>query len=344
MGIHSENQPQNLLSFANLCATKTTTLSMPPRQLTRAYLALAAICIIWGTTYTAIKFAIRDFPPYLLVGIRQTAAGLLLLVWAFVAGRVRMAAVPPGLLEPNQRSGSALTQRYVGLQVLTGLCTITGGNGFITWGMQHVSSGVAAVIGSLTPVVVVLINHGWKGAERINAPTIGGVLLGFGGLGLIFHHGWADFLHPNYRLGIMACFGSCLTWSLGTVMAKRWNDPRVSPILNAGLQITAGGLGGFVLSLLFDRTHTILHTPQGWAAVVYLALIGSALAFSLYMFALQHLSATVSSLYTYINPMVAILLGWLFLGEQLSAFEIAGMCITIGGVWLVNRGYQATAH
>jgi len=317
---------------------------MSSRPLVRAYLALAAICIIWGTTYTAIKFAIRDFPPYLLVGIRQTAAGALLLIWAVAAGRVRMAAVPPGLLEPGQQNEPVLTRRYVWLQVLTGLCTITGGNGFITWGMQHISSGVAAVIGSLTPVVVVLINLGWKGAERINASTIGGVLLGFGGLGLIFHHGWADFLHPDYRLGILACFGSCFTWSLGTVMAKRWNDRRVSPILNAGLQITAGGLGGFVLSLLFDRSHAIQHSTEGWAAVAYLTLIGSALAFSLYMFALQHLSATVSSLYTYVNPVVAILLGWLFLGEQLSEYEIAGMCITIGGVWLVNRGYQTNGR
>lgn len=106
---------------------------MSSRPLVRAYLALAAICVIWGTTYTAIKFAIRDFPPYLLVGIRQTAAGLLLLAWALAAGRVRMAAVPPGMLESGeQQGGSALSRRYVGLQVLTGLCTITGGNGFIT--------------------------------------------------------------------------------------------------------------------------------------------------------------------------------------------------------------------
>lgn len=314
-----------------------------PHHRTQAFLALAAICIIWGTTYTAIKFAIRDFPPYLLVGIRQLAAGLLLLAWAVAAGRVRTAAVPPALLAEGMPAGSALTRTYLLRQALTGLCTIAGGNGFITWGMQHVSSGLAAVIGSLTPVVVVLINIGWKGSERINLPILGGVLLGFGGLGLVFHHGWADFLQPEYRWGIAACFGSCLTWSLGTVMAKRWNDPRVSPVLNAGLQITAGGLAGFVLSLLFDHTYAIRHTWEGWGAVVYLALIGSALAFSLYMFALQHLSATVSSLYTYINPMVAILLGWLFLGEHLSPWEIAGMGITIGGVWLVNRGYQTAS-
>ncbi|MBK6930099.1 MAG: EamA family transporter [Saprospirales bacterium] len=309
------------------------------RQLHQAYFALAAICIIWGTTYTAIKFAVRDFPPYLLVGIRQTAAGMLLLVWAVVSGRVRPAVVPPALLGAERSGAPALSAGYVWRQMLTGLCTIAGGNGFITWGMQHVSSGVAAVIGSLTPVVVVLINLSWKGAERLNALVIGGVLLGFGGLGLIFRDGWADFLHPDYRWGILACFGSCFTWSLGTVMAKRWNDPRVSPALNAGIQITAGGIGGFGMSLLFDPTHTITHTTQGWLAVSYLALVGSALAFTLYMFALNYLSATVSSLYTYINPVVAILLGWALLGERLSLWELVGMGVTIAGVWLVNRGY-----
>lgn len=309
------------------------------RHLTQAYLALAAICLIWGTTYTAIKYAVRDFPPYMLVGIRQTAAGLILLSWAFMTGRVRAAAFPPGMLDADMPA-SPLTGRYVFRQVLTGLCTITGGNGFITWGMQHVPSGLASVIGSLTPVVVVLINLGWKGSERINGRIIAGVLLGFGGLGLIFHHGWADFMNPLYRLGILGCFASCFTWSLGTVMSKRWNDPRVPPSLNAGIQITAGGLGGFVLSGLFDVSHQIRHTPESWAAVIYLAVIGSAVAFTLYMFTLRHLSATVSSLYTYINPIVAILLGWLVLGEHLSEWEFAGMLVTIGGVWLVNRGYQ----
>lgn len=309
------------------------------RHLTQAYLALAAICLIWGTTYTAIKYAVRDFPPYMLVGIRQTAAGLILLSWAFMTGRVRVAAFPPGMLDADMPA-SPLTGRYVFRQVLTGLCTITGGNGFITWGMQHVPSGLASVIGSLTPVVVVLINLGWKGSERINGRIIAGVLLGFGGLGLIFHHGWTDFMNPLYRLGILGCFASCFTWSLGTVMSKRWNDPRVPPSLNAGIQITAGGLGGFVLSGLFDVSHHIRHTPESWAAVIYLAVIGSAVAFTLYMFTLRHLSATVSSLYTYINPIVAILLGWLVLGEHLSEWEFAGMLVTIGGVWLVNRGYQ----
>jgi drug/metabolite transporter (DMT)-like permease len=291
----------------------------------RAYLALAAICLIWGTTYTAIKFAVRDFPPYLLVGIRQTSAGLLMLGLAlFVAKK----ALPDS--------------RYIRRQMLTGIATITGGNGFITWGMQYVPSGVAAIIGSLTPVMVVLISLAWQsGQERINARVLAGVLLGFGGLGLVFSEGWSDLLKPEYRWGIAGCFGSCLTWSLGTVMAKRWNSPDVSPLLNAGLQITAGGLGGFVLSLFWDKNWDIHHSTQGWLSIVYLIIFGSALAFTLYMYALKHLSASVSSLYTYINPVVAILLGWALLGESLSTLELVGMAVTIAGVWLVNAGAQA---
>jgi len=285
----------------------------------RAYLSLALICIIWGTTYTAIKYAILDFPPFLLVGIRQTAAGLLLLFLAFGSGKFQM---------PQWR--------YVGLQALTGLATITGGNGFITWGMQYVSSGLAAIIGSLTPVLVVLFSLAWHGKERIHGRMVLGVLLGFGGLALIFREGWQDFIRPEYRWGIAGCFASCITWSLGTVMAKQWNSQSVSPLLNAGLQITAGGLGGFVLSLFFDPHHHINHSTQGWISVAYLTVIGSALAFTLYMFVLKHLSATISSLYTYINPVVAILLGWALLGESLTPWELVGMALTIVGVWIVN--------
>ena len=291
--------------------------------MTRAYLALAAICIIWGTTYTAIKFAVSDFPPFLLVGIRQSMAGMLLLSLAAAKGK-------------TFRSD----RKYLLRQMFTGFFTITGGNGFVTWGMQFVSSGLAAIIGSLTPVAVVLINIAWRGAEMINARVIAGVLLGFGGLGLVFHDGWLDFLRVEYRWGIVACFASCFSWSLGTVMAKRWNNTAASPLYNAGLQLTAGGLGSIVLHFLFNPSAQIHHTTAGWLAIFYLVTIGSALAFTLYTYVLSHLSATVSSLYTYINPVVAIFLGWIFLGEHLTFWTVLGMAITIVGVWLVNSGQR----
>ncbi len=293
-----------------------------------AYLALAALCIIWSTTYLGIKYAVRDFPPFLLVAIRQITAGLLLLG---IAGATGKATIP--------------SRQYMLRQGLTGLATITGGNGFITWGMQYVSTGLASVIGALTPVIVVLVNLAWRGTEIINTRVIVGVLLGFVGLGLIFSHGWNDFLNPDYRWGTIACFASCITWSVGTVMAKRFNSPDVSPLYNAGLQITAGGLGGLVLSIFFDKTWTIHHTVEGWISVAYLAIIGSALAFTLYMFMLKHLSATVSSLYAYINPILATTLGVFFLHEKVDIWTGLGMVVTLVGVWLVNQGNrQRIAH
>ncbi len=136
-----------------------TTIQQPPPagpdvNRRRAYFALAAICIIWGTTYTGIKLAIRDFPPYMLVGIRQTIAGALLLALAYGNSRwqrsrsqANAAQVPTPETPPT-----LLNRRYVGRQLLTGLFTITGGNGFISWGMQYVSTGLASLIGSLTPI------------------------------------------------------------------------------------------------------------------------------------------------------------------------------------------------
>ncbi len=296
-----------------------------------AYLALAAICLIWGTTYTAIKYAILYFPPYLMVGIRQTSAGLLLLVLVLLTGKWA-------------KSRASLSPRYLFLQAVIGVVTITGGNGFITWGMQYVSSGLAAVIGSLTPIVVLLIQFSWhRRGERLSGYTLSGVLLGFAGLGLIFNQGWADFLNPDYRWGILGCFASCFTWSMGTVMAKRLNAPAVSPMVNASIQVTAGGLGGLLLSWMLDSTAHIQHHWQGWSALIYLILVGSALAFSLYMFVLKQLSATAASLYTYINPVVAVLLGWWVLKEPLHWLEAVGMSITLAGVWLVNRGESTSA-
>jgi drug/metabolite transporter (DMT)-like permease len=290
---------------------------------TKAYLGLAAICIIWGTTYTAIKFGIRDFPPYLMVGIRQSFAGTLLLIWAYFVGNIG---------KPSAK--------YILVQSIAGVCMITGGNGFITWGMQYVSSGLSSVISSITPVLIVVLTLLMKGTEKINRLIIIGVLLGFSGLGLIFREGWSDFTNPIYQWGIFACFSGCVAWAYGTVLSKKFNDNGISLIFTSGLQLLAGGVMAFILSIFFDKNHTLPQNWQPWAAVMYLALVGSALAFSIYLYVLKNLSATVSSLYTYINPIVAIALGVLFLNEKFTWSEAIGMSITLLGVYLVNLGNQ----
>jgi drug/metabolite transporter (DMT)-like permease len=283
---------------------------------------MAGICLIWGTTYTMIKVAVSEFSPFLLAAIRQTTAGAILILIAYVMGAFK---VP-------------IKTAYLAKQALAGGFMIAGGNGFITWGMQYVSSGLSAVIGSLTPVLVALISIIWQTNEKIHWLMIVGVLVGFGGLSLVFIDGWQDFANPDYRWGIAGCFASCLTWSIGTVMAKRFNDTSLPPMLNAGFQVFSGGIFLFIMSLLLEQNQRLGTSTHTWAALIYLILIGSALAFTLYTYALKHLNATVSSLYTYINPIVAIILGWLFLHENLSLNEVFGMILTIVGVFLVSKG------
>jgi drug/metabolite transporter (DMT)-like permease len=297
-------------------------MTKPKSAITLAYLCLAAICIIWGTTYTAIKIAVTEFSPFLLAGIRQGMAGLLLLAGARVFK----------LWQPVNKA-------YLVRQALTGGMMIAGGNGFITWGLQYVSSGLSAVIGSLTPVVVAIITILWKGQnERFHWLMGFGVLVGFVGLSLIFHDGWKDFANPDYRWGIAGCFASCLTWSIGTVMAKRFNDMSASPVMTSGIQVTSGGIVLLLASLFLEPSAHLGSSMISWLSLVYLIVIGSALAFSLYTFVLKHLDATVSSLYTYVNPIVAIILGWAFLHEKVTWIELIGMLITLFGVYLVNRG------
>jgi drug/metabolite transporter (DMT)-like permease len=287
-----------------------------------AYLSLAAICIIWGTTYPAIKIAVTEFSPFLLAGIRQAMAGLLLLAGARIFK----------LWKPVSRA-------YLIRQAITGGFMIAGGNGFITWGLQYVSSGLSAVIGSLTPLVVALLSLIWQRSdERFHWLTGLGVIVGFGGLSLIFHEGWSDLTNPDYRLGIAGCFASCFTWSLGTVMAKHYNDVHASPVMTSGIQVTSGGIMLLAISLFLEPYPHLGTSLIAWLSLLYLILIGSALAFSLYTFTLKHLNATVSSLYTYINPIVAILLGWFFLHERVTMIELVGMLITLVGVYLANRG------
>lgn len=164
----------------------------------------------------------------MLVGIRQTIACLLLLVLAFGNHRWQKTRDQPSANPSDARTAptNPLTRRYILRQAITGLFTITGGNGFITWGMQYVSSGLASLIGSLTPVFVVLISLIWRSGERITGRMLAGVLLGFGGLAVIFSHGLQDFVKPEYRLGIAGCFASCFTWSLGT---RPWPNAGILP-------------------------------------------------------------------------------------------------------------------
>lgn len=286
------------------------------------YFALAAVCLIWGTTYLALRIAVLHFPPLLFSGIRQTVAGLVL------TGGVLL------FTKATFPSTAHLLRQAIG-----GFFLITLGNGLVAWGEMHVPSSIAAIICSLMPLMVILINLSVHKEEKPNFPIILGVVLGLAGIVMIFGEHLSEFATLSYTLGIITIFGAVVSWAGGSIWIKKHNADS-NPFLNAGLQMLFGGLFMFPASLVFDDLHHITWSPEvGWS-MLYLIVFGSIIAYACYAYALRKLPMTIVSMYAYINPVVAVLLGWLILDENLSARMGVAILITLAGIYIVNRGYQ----
>ncbi len=287
-----------------------------------AYTALAVVCIVWGTTFLAIRIGVTEFPAFLFSVIRQIIGGGILSVIMLTVGKVKW----PG-------------KQVIINQAIGGLFLITLGNGLIGYAEIYVSSGLAAIICSMMPIWVILINLFTTQEERPTLPVIIGMMMGLGGIVLIFSEHLSEFADSRYMLGIVICFISNFCWALGSVITKRRNT-NSNPFLNAGLQMFFGGIFLIPLSLLFDDYSTIQWTQGTVYSLLYLIVIGSVIAYACYQYAIKTLPMTIVSLYAYINPLVAILLGWVILNERFNLSIAIGMLVTIGGIYLVNRGYQ----
>lgn len=295
---------------------------MNNRQSYIPYLALTAVCIIWGTTYLALRIAVLHFPPFLFTAIRQTTAGLLLLGFMFTLGK---AGWP--------------SKDHLWRQAIGGFFMISMGNGLVAWAEMHIPSGVAAIICSLMPVLVILINLMINRGERPTLPIISGVVLGLAGIILIFSEYIAEFSKTEYIIGIVFTFSAVLAWAGGSIWIKKKNVES-NPFVNAGLQMFFGGLLLLPFSLAFDDLSKITWTGEVVYSFLYLIIFGSLIAYASYAYALRKLPMTIVSLYAYVNPLVAVVLGWLVLDEKLNTKIWIAIILTIAGIYIVNKGYQ----
>lgn len=286
------------------------------------YLALAAVCLIWGTTYLALRIAVLHFPPFLFSAIRQTIAGLIL------AGSVL------AFMKIKFPSKQHLIRQAIG-----GFFLMTLGNGLVAWGEVHIPSSIAAIICSLMPLMVILINLSINRDEKPNLPIAIGVALGLVGIVMIFGEHLNEFSTPGYTLGIISIFGAVISWAAGSIWIKKHNADS-NPFLNAGLQMLFGGLFMLPASLVFDDLSNVSWSPEAGWSMLYLIVFGSIIAYACYSYALRKLPMTIVSMYAYINPLVAVLLGWLILDEQLTVRMGIAIVITVAGIYIVNRGYQ----
>ena len=287
-----------------------------------AILALAAVCLIWGTTYLALRIGVTDFPPFIFSALRQVSAGSILIGVMLTLRKIKF---PEWSVVRNQ--------------AVAGFFMFTMGNGLVGWAEVHVSSGLAAIISSMVPIWIILLNMKVSQDEKPNFPIVAGLLIGLSGIVMIFGQHLNEFSNPVYQWGIGAMFVANISWAAGSVWIKKKNQ-NSNLFMNAGLQMLFGGLFMLPFSAVLDDYSLFQFTPSIVYALVYLVLIGSIVAYICFTFAIKHLPMTIVSLYAYINPLVAVLLGWLVLNEKFTLNIFIAMVITVAGVYLVNRGYQ----
>ena len=286
-----------------------------------AYLSLIIVCLVWGSTYFAIRIGVATFPPFLFSAIRQIMAGGIMLVALKIIGKLQL------------RRSDLLNQS------ITGILMVTLGNGVIGWCERYITSGLAALILSLIPVFVVVISYlfGFD-RRRPHILILFGFILGCLGIILIFRDNLKDIANPEYFLGMLIAFGACLAWASGSVFSKFKILNHKNVFQNAALQLLTGGIALVLFSLFLDD-YTELKAISGksiWA-LAYLIVFGSIIAYSSFVYALKHLPIGVSSLYAYINPFIAIMLGYFFLNEPLTDITLLALTATLSGVYCINR-------
>lgn len=285
------------------------------------YSAFAVVCVVWGTTYLAIRVAVETMTPMLLTGSRFTAAGLILLVIASVRG------------EKFPRDPRLLRD-----VLIVGFLLVCVGNLAVVWAEQWVPSGIAALLVATAPFWAAILESARKGGDRIGVRGAVGMLIGFIGVALLVTPGGAGkAFDPHFVMGALAIQLGCFCWQVGTMRSK-YRLGRITPLMSSALQMLFGGVLVGTAGLVSGETHRFFVTPRTMTALIYLTLFGSVLAYTAFVYAISALRTTTLSLYAYINPVVAVILGWAILREPLSATAILAMLIILGGLALVQSG------
>lgn len=290
----------------------------PPRL---AYIAWGAVCLIWGTTYLGIRIALETIPPGLLGGIRFTLAGFVLCALV----KVRGDRLPP--------ASAWFTQAFIGIIMLAV------GNGFVVVAEQWIPSGIAAVGVASAPFWMAGIDAA-AGGERVTARTLTGFCLGFTGILILI---WPDLIQrgsggTRFVAGVVLVQVACLGWSIGSSLSKRFT-PGIDVLAGSAVQQLCGGLALLAAGSLAGEWTTLSFNGRTAIAELYLIVFGSLGAYSAYVYALQHLPIATVSLYAYVNPIIAVVLGTMIAGEPFSPRVAAAVMMVLGGIAVV-RGWR----
>lgn len=293
----------------------------------KAYGALFITSTVWGSTWVAMKFGVSKMPALQLAFIRQLMGGLIFLF--FYIG-IKKFALP--------------TKQQLWQFFILSVFTFVFANGFSTWSLQFIPSGLGALIGALYPLCVVIIEYFFFNNKQISLLSVVGIILGITGIAVVFYENAFAVKEQQYFLGIGLALFATIAWSYSTIMIAR-QKVKINPYYALGWQLFFGAVSMFVISYASGNHIAITAIPlQSWLAIFYLVVAGSVFTFVAFIYSMKHLPTPIASLYAYINPIVAISIGTFLLDEHISVRLVVGTVITLIGVYLVNYSLKkATA-
>lgn len=283
--------------------------------------AFLAIYIIWGSTYLAIRYAVETIPPLMTAAARHLAAGAILFTWAWLRG-----------YRPTRTHWIAA----LGIGALYFLV----GHGLLHWAEQSVASGLAALLIATEPMVIAALAV-MDGQERLTGFTVSDMVLGLVGVGVLM--GGSVIEGTAQAVGIAAVLLSALAWSTGVHFSRRVPLPADSLAASALTLLCGSGLLWIASAITGEYSRLQLHhvSTRSFLGLAYLVVFGTVIAFTSYTWLLSHIPATVVSTHTYVNPIVAVLIGWALAGEPLNARMIFAAIVILGSVVLIRRGTRA---
>jgi drug/metabolite transporter (DMT)-like permease len=281
-------------------------------------LAFFSIYVIWGSTYLLNKIAVNELPPFLLAGIRFTVASILIFIIAKFMGK-----------------SIAISGRQLKNTIIAGFLFLSFGNGVVVWALKYVDSGFAALEISAQPLIILLLMRILQG-KKIQPMPIIGVVLGFIGIYLLVSQKQI-MSQENSIVGILMIFVCMLSWGYGSLFVGKADLPR-NFFVNTGYQMLTGGIMLLIASAIFNEEWT---SPIEWSSSVQFSMLllivfGSIVAFTSFNYLLKVVSPEKVATSTYVNPIIALILGWYFLDEQITLQSIVAAAILLTGVYFIN--------
>ena len=285
----------------------------------KVILAFGLVYLFWGSTYLGIDIAVQTIPPALMCGLRFSVAGIVMLVVCAAMGKQIFYA-----------------PKFLARAAVVGLLLLMGGNLTLSYAELAVPSGLAALIIAITPLWFLVLDSLLLGDHHISNRGKAGLALGILGLFILF---WpqlqAGSLGRHELYASLSLLGGSFSWALGSVLSKRWKGG-VDVFSATGWQMVAAGAGNFLFAAIAGDFSRVVWAPRGLAATAYLVVCGSWIGYTAYIWLLKHVPTSKVSTYAYVNPVVAVFLGWLVLHEKVDRFILAGSAVVVLSVILVT--------